>query len=108
MAEIEFLNHCENNNLAGVHDCLSRGVDVNTKDMFEETRTVLEPAGALALAGAKKWKWTDLPLNFKDLPLKSDRVLFIEVGVFWAKFGDIIFESKWLGGTCSAFCIFGD
>ncbi len=25
------------------------------KDMFEETRTVLEPAGALALAGAKKW-----------------------------------------------------
>ena len=25
------------------------------KDMFEDTRTVLEPAGALALAGAKRW-----------------------------------------------------
>jgi len=25
------------------------------KDMFEETRTVLEPAGALAIAGARKW-----------------------------------------------------
>ncbi len=25
------------------------------KDIFEETRTVLEPAGALALAGAKRW-----------------------------------------------------
>ena len=37
MASLEFIAHCENNNLAGVHDCLSRGVDVNTKDMFEET-----------------------------------------------------------------------
>src|SRR5258707_12558894 len=26
-----------------------------TKDVFEETRTVLEPAGSLALAGAKRW-----------------------------------------------------
>jgi threonine dehydratase len=26
-----------------------------TKDIFEETRTVLEPAGSLALAGAKRW-----------------------------------------------------
>src|SRR5205085_5144452 len=25
------------------------------KDIFEDTRTVLEPAGALALAGAKRW-----------------------------------------------------
>jgi threonine dehydratase len=26
-----------------------------TKDIFEDTRTVLEPAGSLALAGAKRW-----------------------------------------------------
>ena len=26
----EFLQHCQDNNLDGVTDCLSRGVDVNT------------------------------------------------------------------------------
>ena len=28
--EIEFLKHCDDNNLEGVNGCLSRGVDVNT------------------------------------------------------------------------------
>ena len=28
---IEFLQHCQANNLDGVTDCLSRGVDVNTE-----------------------------------------------------------------------------
>ena len=30
--ESEFINHCLGNNLEGVNDCLSRGVDVNTKE----------------------------------------------------------------------------
>ena len=30
--EREFLKHCRLNNLEGVDDCLSRGVDVNTTD----------------------------------------------------------------------------
>ena len=30
--EIEFIQHCENDNLKGVNDCLSHGVDVNTKE----------------------------------------------------------------------------
>ena len=37
MASEQFLAHCENNNLGGVADCLSRGVDVNTTDVFGDT-----------------------------------------------------------------------
>ena len=30
--EREFLQNCQDNNLEGVNDCLSRGVDVNSKE----------------------------------------------------------------------------
>ena len=33
----EFLNHSRENNLEGVNDCLSRGVDVNTKNQYGTT-----------------------------------------------------------------------
>jgi threonine dehydratase len=39
-------------------DCITVSVDeicAGIKDGFEETRVVLEPAGALAIAGAKRW-----------------------------------------------------
>ena len=32
MMENEFIEHCRDNNLEGVTDCLSRGVDVNTTE----------------------------------------------------------------------------
>ena len=32
MMESEFIEHCRENNLEGVNDCLSRGVDVNTTE----------------------------------------------------------------------------
>ena len=32
MMESEFIEHCRENNLEGVEDCLSRGVDVNTTE----------------------------------------------------------------------------
>ena len=66
--ESEFINHCYDNNLEGVNDCLSRGVDVNTIEDCHYQMTGLM-AACLANNPAIVSKLVQVPgldINYQD------------------------------------------
>ena len=64
--ESNFLVHCVNSNLEGVNECLSRGVDVNTKDGYGSTALMFVCRRGNSAIVSRLVQVPGLDINYQD------------------------------------------